>query len=110
MLRAVAAGVTFCSSAWPKWARLCPHLQGVGSDRSGRRSGTVEWHASRWTREYLEKKFAALRKANVANLILCVDAERGCSEGDLPLGARVVRFKRRIDPAAVLAFASQAVS
>jgi predicted nuclease of restriction endonuclease-like RecB superfamily len=63
-----------------------------------------------WTREYLEKKFAALRKANVANLILCVDAERGCSEGDLPLGARVVRFKRRIDPAAVLAFASQAVS
>ncbi|MEP6654804.1 MAG: DUF790 family protein [Myxococcales bacterium] len=56
-----------------------------------------------WTREYLEKKFAALRKANVSNLIICVDAERGCSEGDLPLGARVVRFKRKIDPAAVLA-------
>jgi predicted nuclease of restriction endonuclease-like RecB superfamily len=41
-----------------------------------------------WTREYLEKKFAALRKANVENLIICVDAERGCSEGDLPIGAR----------------------
>ncbi len=55
-----------------------------------------------WTADYLEKKLTALRKANVANLIVCVDAERGCSEGDLPLGARVVRFKRRIDPAAVL--------
>jgi uncharacterized protein len=63
-----------------------------------------------WTREYLEKKFAALRKANVENLILCVDAERGCSEGDLPLGARVVRFKRKIDPVAVLALANHAAS
>jgi uncharacterized protein len=59
-----------------------------------------------WTREYLEKKFAALRKANVENLIICVDAERGCSEGDLPIGARVLRFKRKIDPAAVLALAN----
>jgi predicted nuclease of restriction endonuclease-like RecB superfamily len=59
-----------------------------------------------WTREYLEKKFAALRSANVDNLIICVDAERGCSEGDLPLGARVLRYKRKIDPAAVLALAN----
>lgn len=56
-----------------------------------------------WTREYLEHKFATLRKASVDNLIICVDAERACSEGDLPPGARVVRFKRKIDPAAVLA-------
>jgi uncharacterized protein len=56
-----------------------------------------------WTREYLEKKFAALRKATVENLIICVDEERGCSEGDLPIAARVVRFKRKIDPLAVLA-------
>jgi hypothetical protein len=56
-----------------------------------------------WTREYLEKKLAALRKTSVENLIICVDAERGCSEGDLPIGARVLRFKRKIDPAAVLA-------
>jgi hypothetical protein len=61
-----------------------------------------------WTREYLEKKFAALRKANIDNLIICVDAERGCSEGELPIGARVVRFKRKIDPAAVLALAIHA--
>jgi predicted nuclease of restriction endonuclease-like RecB superfamily len=58
-----------------------------------------------WTREYLEKKFAALRKATAENLIICVDEERGCSEGDLPIAARVVRFKRRIDPLAVLALA-----
>ena len=56
-----------------------------------------------WTKDYLEKKFAALRKANVEDLIICVDAERGCSEGELPLAARVIRFKRRIDPLAVLA-------
>lgn len=56
-----------------------------------------------WTAEYLERKLAGLRKANISNLIICVDAERGCSEGDLPLGARVLRFKRKIDPGAVLA-------
>jgi len=56
-----------------------------------------------WTAEYLERKLMGLRKANISNLIICVDAERGCSEGDLPLGARVVRFNRKIDPGAVLA-------
>lgn len=55
-----------------------------------------------WTREYLEKKLAALRRANLDNLVICVDADRGCSEGDLPLGARIVRFKKTIDPRAVL--------
>lgn len=56
-----------------------------------------------WTAEYLERKLAGLRKAGIGNLIVCVDADRGCSEGDLPLGARVIRFKRRIDARAVLA-------
>jgi len=56
-----------------------------------------------WTREYLEQKLAALRRARVDNLIICVDAERGCSEADLPVGARVIRFRRKIDAAAVLA-------
>lgn len=60
-----------------------------------------------WTAEYLERKLIGLRKANISNLIICVDAERGCSEGDLPLGARVVRFKRKIDPGAVLAAISK---
>jgi len=39
-----------------------------------------------------------------------VDADRGCSEADLPLGARVVRFKRKIDPATVLALVTRTVS
>ncbi len=56
-----------------------------------------------WTREYIDAKLAGLRRANLQNLVLCIDADRGCSEGDLPLGARIVRFKRTIDPRAVLA-------
>ena len=56
-----------------------------------------------WTPEYIEAKLASLRRANLQNLVLCIDAERGCSEGDLPLGARIVRFKRTIDARAVLA-------
>lgn len=44
-----------------------------------------------WTLESLEKKFAALRKANIDNLIICVDAERGCTEreGELPVSVRI---------------------
>ena len=38
-----------------------------------------------WTAEYLERKLAGLRKAGIRNLIVCVDADRGCSEADLPL-------------------------
>jgi predicted nuclease of restriction endonuclease-like RecB superfamily len=61
-----------------------------------------------WTREYLEKKLAGLRRAHLDNLIVCVDADRGCSEGELPLGARVVRFTKTIDPRAVLALVEPA--
>jgi predicted nuclease of restriction endonuclease-like RecB superfamily len=61
-----------------------------------------------WTREYLEKKLAGLRRANLDNLIVCVDADRGCSEGELPLGASVVRFTKTIDPRAVLALVEPA--
>jgi predicted nuclease of restriction endonuclease-like RecB superfamily len=60
-----------------------------------------------WTREYLETKLASLRKARIENLIVCVDTARGCSEGDLPIGARVVRYKRKIDPAAILALVNE---
>jgi uncharacterized protein len=56
-----------------------------------------------WTPEYLERKLASLRKAAIPNLILCIDEERNCAESEMPVGASVVRFKRRIDPAQVLA-------
>jgi predicted nuclease of restriction endonuclease-like RecB superfamily len=55
-----------------------------------------------WTREYLERKLASLRKASLTNLILCIDEDRNCAEAEMPVGALVVRFRRRIDPAAVM--------
>jgi hypothetical protein len=56
-----------------------------------------------WTPEYLARKLAGLRAARLDNLILCIDELRGCADGDVPAGAAVVRYRRRIDPAAVLA-------
>lgn len=56
-----------------------------------------------WTPEYLAQKLARYRLAGLLDLILCVDAERACEEADLPRGAALVAFKRRIDPKAVLA-------
>jgi uncharacterized protein len=56
-----------------------------------------------WTREYLDKKLAALRATSMRNLILCIDEDRNCSDAELPLVANVIRYRRRLDPAAVLA-------
>jgi predicted nuclease of restriction endonuclease-like RecB superfamily len=55
-----------------------------------------------WTRRYLEKKLAGLRQAGLRRMILCVDADRACREEELPPGAELVRFRRRIDVAAVV--------
>jgi predicted nuclease of restriction endonuclease-like RecB superfamily len=55
-----------------------------------------------WTPDYVARKLAMYREARVARLILCIDESRNCAEADLPLGALVVRFRRRVDPAAVL--------
>jgi len=54
-----------------------------------------------WTPDYLRRKLALYRTASVANLILCIDEDRACAEGDLPVGAVVVRFRRRVDAVAV---------
>lgn len=56
-----------------------------------------------WTRDYLEEKLRRLRAAGVANLIVCVDADRNVGRDDLPEGATLITFRRSIDPAAVLA-------
>jgi hypothetical protein len=50
-----------------------------------------------WTPEYLSRKLETLRAARIENLILVVDDARRCSEADLPLDARVVRFRRKVD-------------
>jgi uncharacterized protein len=55
-----------------------------------------------WTREYLDKKLAALRASSMPNLILCIDEDRNCSAAELPLSAKVIRYRRRLHPASVL--------
>jgi predicted nuclease of restriction endonuclease-like RecB superfamily len=55
-----------------------------------------------WTPDYVARKLARYRNARLSNLILCIDDERNCASADLPSSARVVRFRRRVDPAAVL--------
>lgn len=50
-----------------------------------------------WTADYVTRKLAHYRAAGLTNLILCIDEDRDCADGDLPAGARLVRFRRRID-------------
>jgi predicted nuclease of restriction endonuclease-like RecB superfamily len=55
-----------------------------------------------WTAEYLVAKLERLREARIANLVLCIDEERNVGPGDLPASVRIVRYRRRVDPSAVL--------
>ena len=55
-----------------------------------------------WTPDYVARTLALYRSARVSNLILCIDEDPNCAEADLPPGALVVRFRRRVDAAAVL--------
>jgi hypothetical protein len=56
-----------------------------------------------WTPDYLTKKLQHLRAAGLERLVLCIDDRRRCADAELPRDARVVRYRTRIDPAAVLA-------
>lgn len=56
-----------------------------------------------WTPEYLRSKLARLREARIERLVLCVSDALACAGAELPASARVVRFKKRVDPRAVLA-------
>jgi predicted nuclease of restriction endonuclease-like RecB superfamily len=56
-----------------------------------------------WTQRYLAEKLARLRQAGIERLVLCIDQRRLCAEGELPADARLIRYKTRIDPHAVLA-------
>lgn len=58
-----------------------------------------------WSADYLRRKLARLRDAGRNDLILCVDETRACADDELPRAAKLVLFRRRIDPAAVLAAA-----
>lgn len=61
-----------------------------------------------WSADYVARKLALLRQAGVDKLILCIDEARICGDENLPDGARIVRFRRRIDPLLVLAAAGEA--
>ncbi len=63
-----------------------------------------------WTPEYLSQKLQRLREARIPNLVLCLDEERNVGEGDLPEASKVIRYRRRIDPGAVLAALAKAGS
>ena len=56
-----------------------------------------------WTRDYLDRKLEQLRTAHVGRLILCIDETKSCSREQAPAHAHVLHYRRRIDPAAVLA-------
>jgi predicted nuclease of restriction endonuclease-like RecB superfamily len=56
-----------------------------------------------WTADYLKEKLARLRAAGLAHLILCIDGRRQCHDAELPEDARVIRYKSKIDPRAVMA-------
>jgi predicted nuclease of restriction endonuclease-like RecB superfamily len=60
-----------------------------------------------WTPDYLSKKLAQLRAAGLSRLILCVDDNRSCAAAELESLGSVVRFRKRIDPSAVIALIDQ---
>lgn len=60
-----------------------------------------------WTTDYLRDKLARYRAAGLPNLVLCIDDQHGdvaaAAPEALPPAVRLVRFRRRVDAAAVLA-------
>ena len=103
----------FCRAA-PRWeivrepapfeaggALVYPDFLLVHRDDASRR-----WYleiAGFWTADYLGKKLSRYRRAGLQNLVLAIDADRGCSEEDFPADARVIRYRRRVKAGDVLA-------
>jgi uncharacterized protein len=56
-----------------------------------------------WTRDYLDRRLEQLRTANIDRLIVCVDEHKRCGREQAPSSPRLLCYRRRIDPAAVLA-------
>jgi predicted nuclease of restriction endonuclease-like RecB superfamily len=62
-----------------------------------------------WAPAYLSEKMATLRAAQLERFILCIDDSRCVSDGDQPVDVRVLRYKTRVDAAAVLAILGEIV-
>jgi predicted nuclease of restriction endonuclease-like RecB superfamily len=58
-----------------------------------------------YTPEYLRSKLDALRAAAARPLIACIDESLACADGEL--AGAVLRYKRRIDAAALIAIAER---
>jgi predicted nuclease of restriction endonuclease-like RecB superfamily len=58
-----------------------------------------------YTPDYLRSKLDALRAAAARPLIACIDESLACADGEL--AGAVLRFKRRIDAAALIAIAER---
>jgi predicted nuclease of restriction endonuclease-like RecB superfamily len=56
-----------------------------------------------WTRNHLEQRLEQLRTAKIDRLIICVDEKNRCDGERAPEHAQLLCYRRRIDPAAVLA-------
>ncbi|MBV9948639.1 MAG: DUF790 family protein [Myxococcales bacterium] len=61
-----------------------------------------------WTPDYLERKLTQLASVTDTPLVVCVDETLACEPSRVPL-ADVVRFRRRLDPAALLGAAERAL-
>lgn len=61
-----------------------------------------------YTPEYLRSKLETLRAANLERLIVCIDETLACDNGEVP--GTVLRFKRKIDAAALLDAAERMVA
>jgi predicted nuclease of restriction endonuclease-like RecB superfamily len=59
-----------------------------------------------WSPDYVARKIAFLQKSNLDHLILCLDESRACGATPVQINARLVYFRRRIDPLAVIAAAT----
>jgi uncharacterized protein len=50
-----------------------------------------------WTSEYLAAKLDRLRQAGLDCVLLCVDANKGCGNGELPRDPKIFEYRGRIE-------------
>ena len=60
-----------------------------------------------WTADYLARKRAQLAALRGVDILLCVDDTLGCDDSSRPGGLAVLRFRKRVDPGAVLGAAAE---
>ncbi len=58
--------------------------------------------------EYLRAKLASLRAAGLTRIVVCIDADLACADGDVA-APEVLRFRRRVDAAELIAAAERLV-